>query len=85
MLCTFVKNTQPVHPPVALFAAQYGVKLTEFPVTLSFDGGRPKALTKAFQRRYTAGRGKDADQDAIYEIGLFPRKCGWHKPVEVKK
>lgn len=53
------------------FLQTHDVNLTEFPVSVSYDGARPKALTKAFQRRYTAGRGKDADQDAIYEIETF--------------
>ncbi len=53
------------------FLKDHNVSLTEFPVSISYDGSRPKSLTKAFQRRYTAGRGKDADQDAIYEIETF--------------
>lgn len=53
------------------FLQSYNVTLTEFPVLISYDGGRPKSLSKAFQRHYTAGRGKDADQEAIYEIEPF--------------
>ena len=53
------------------FLQSHNVNLTEFPVLISCDGGRLKALSKAFQRRYIAGRGKDADKDAIFEIETF--------------
>ena len=50
------------------FLSEYGVKLTEFPVQLSFDNEFPKPLTKPFSRRYFAGRGKSQEPETIYEI-----------------
>ena len=53
------------------FLSDNGISLTEFPVFLSYDGKHPKPLNKAFRRRYSAGRGKDQDDDTIYEIETF--------------
>lgn len=80
VVSTYLSQTAPVaYSPyfsmlsshIYSFLKTHNVSLTEFPVSISYDGSRPKSLTKAFQRRYTAGRGKDADQDAIYEIETF--------------
>ena len=50
------------------FLSEHGVKLTEFPVQVSFDNEFPRPLTKPFSRRYFAGRGKSQEPETIYEI-----------------
>ena len=50
------------------FLSGHGVKLTEFPVQVSFDNEFPRPLTKPFSRRYFAGRGKNQEPETIYEI-----------------
>lgn len=80
LVTPYLSQTAPVtyHPYFKMladciygFLSENGVALTEFPVSLSYDGKHPKPLNKAFSRHYVAGRGKDSDDDTIYEIETF--------------
>ena len=89
---TYSPNFKMISDHIYTFLRENNVNLTEFPVQVVFDSEFPRPLVKPCSRRYYAGRGKEQDQEIIYEIEKFIIKSheqktlalGWYAKGEWK-